>query len=209
MKNTEKEYKIKQSKKLKRILVGTGISVTALCLVYITQKDDLKQEKESTTIETEANKDTINCNGRDEYMRMYMENMKELEQKEYDLNFREIYKQSNDMKLIIDEEELPIKSVFIASADDGNDHLLIAGENKTDILTKKPIEGRNDYYTFRDSSMFYQMYKDGIINNNEIRISKEKMQEYLTNWDHEINDGIQEIEAKYKTNEEYREKHGK
>ena len=97
---------------------------------------------------------------------------------EFDLNFDFIYKNA---KYIYNDKEYKGTSIYIVEYDDNTTHLVDANNNMVDLLTEEKITAKRIKMSlFKESSLFYELYKNGIINNNEIELSKEYI-EYIKN----------------------------
>ena len=212
MKSINKKSEIKKHTKLKRYLIGSGISISAVCLLYVSNQPLNKDnDNKGPVIETTSlSNDSITCEGRDEYLNIYIEQMANIDNKKYDPKFIDIYKNKELTVIVDDDKKYDVDLIYLAKTEDDKDHYFLVEGEKKDLFTNESLDDRETYYTLTDSSIFYRMYQDGLINDEgTINISSDQMKEYLNTWDHDINHGIPEIEARYAANEEYGRRHGK
>ena len=100
---------------------------------------------------------------------------------DFDEQFIDIYENSN---ITINNVEYSIQQIYLKTMDDDSVHYIKAGENNIDLLNGTIIKGeRKNTTRFRDSTIFYQMYTDGLITTTDIEIDNETLQEYADAWD--------------------------
>ena len=125
---------------------------------------------------------------------------------EYDEKFIDIY---NNGKYKVEDKQYDIKEVYIVRLDDNNIHLIKAGFNKKDIVTGETFnEKKVNICCFRDSSIFYELYTIGMINDKNIELD-EKLERMLTYWNGEKHKKTPDLNANSIAEEKYREKYGK
>ena len=124
---------------------------------------------------------------------------------EFDLNFDFIYKNA---KYIYNDKEYKGTSIYIVEYDDNTTHLVDANNNMVDLLTEEKITAKRIKMSlFKESSLFYELYKNGIINNNEIELSKEYI-EYIKNWNGERHRETKDLMAEEYASNAFKEEFG-
>ena len=125
---------------------------------------------------------------------------------EFDPVFEEFY---NTGTVNIDDADYGIKDLYVKTMEDDKNYLTIAGEKK-DLLTSLPLSGeQKSTLAFRKTSFIYDIYKDGYINDNTLEITKEKLRNYLDNWDMKEQSEVKSLKIEQEANKEYHEQYGK
>lgn len=115
------------------------------------------------------------------YSRVYLDTISELDKTQYDEKFIDIYRNG---KYYIDEIEYDVSELYIVTTESGENHIIKAGENKYDILTKQTIEEKKvNIQCLRNTSIFYTLYQDGLITSKEIKLDKNVLAKYIKQWD--------------------------
>ena len=77
-----------------------------------------------------------------------------------------------------------IKLRHYQRVESGENHIIKAGENKYNILTKQTIEEKKvNIQCLRNTSIFYTLYQDGLITSKEIKLDKNVLAKYIKQWD--------------------------
>ena len=188
IKNTKEKMTIKNMITGKRIFVTSGVVLTSLCLSLPVKK--------TNDIDSSFNN----------YAKVYLESSKKLEDEKFDPVFKEFYDTGT---VEIDDDEYTIKELYLETMNDDKSYLIKAGE-KVDLLTSLPFEGeRKSILAFRKASFLYDIYEDGYINDNMLKIDKDKLQEYLDNWDLKQHSKVRSLKVEQEANKEYHEQYGK
>ena len=180
IKNNKQKYKILNYKKSKRYIIRSGIILTTLFLSF-------SQNIKASTIN----------NIEDEEIECYsMQRDAELEElidemniEDFDKNFLNIIENG---KLIYNNQEYELKTLQLKQLEDKSNHLTCYFDTTHDILTGEDI-GYNweKLSQFENSSVYYQMYKDGIITSATTNINesnKELIEQYINKWNGEEHD---------------------
>lgn len=198
IKNTEQSIKIKSKNYGKRITIMSGIIITTLFSNYTknSKNEIIKENKRiESTMDSEYNK----------YTNIYQNVVLNLDDKYFDSKFLALYNNLN-MTLQIDEKKYSLDEVYLKELEDGSYHLIKAGENKIDLLSNENLDIGTSKGKLKDASFFYQMYKDGILNFENINIDKVLFQQYIDSWDGKIHEEVPGLKAKMKTDEIYQNK---
>ncbi len=179
--NTEK-MKIKEIIKGSTIMLTNSILMSSLLFNYV--KADVNEEDICYSEKYEA---------------IYDEQLSSINEEQIDEEFTTIYENE---KIIIDEEEIELDKLYIKKLTDGsvfitNDLYLLKN-----LLTNEVIIGVDwtDICLFKESSVFYKLYQDNLLKNNE-SISKEKILEYIKDWDGEKHYKTADLIAEKETKE--------
>jgi len=195
--NTEKSYKIVKINEISTKNIIEGIVAFSLLESWINFHLK-KMENEQKFKEGEA------MHGY--YSIAYINALKQLNVKDYDEAFIDIYKNGH---FNIDGTEYGIAELYLSETQDGNIYLIKAGENKTDILSKTDFNSKRlTIVDLRDSSIFYKMYKAGIIKDKEIKLTIEQLKEYINEWDKKRHYEIPELKAKKEASAKFQERYG-
>ena len=115
------------------------------------------------------------------YSRVYLDTISELDKTKYDETFIDIYRNG---KYYIDEIEYDVSELYIVTTENGENHIIKAGENKFDIITKQIFEEKKvNIQCLRNTSILYTLYKDGLITSKEIKLDKSILAKYIKQWD--------------------------
>lgn len=138
----------------------------------------------------------------DIYSRVYLDTIKEIDKNSFDEYFIDIY---HNGKYYIDEKEYDVNELYIVTTENGENHIIKAGENKRDIITGQTFEEKRiNIECLRNTSIFYKLYQDGIISTKEIKLDNNTLSKYVNEWDgqnqYEIPELIADKEARKKIN---------
>ena len=162
-----KKYKLDKNKAFRSIVIST-ILTASLVNAHI-----LKQE----TIQNKG----IGHEMYNTYSKAYLDTISELDKTKFDETFIDIY---HNGKYYIDETEYDVSELYLVTTENGEKHIIKAGENKKDILTGQLFkEKRINIECLRKTSIFYKLYLDGIISTKEIKIDKNTLNKYVEEWD--------------------------
>ena len=219
MKNTEKKYNITKNN-IKKILITTQIAATTLfiSLVLPTIKNStndsnnlkIEQEQDNEIINNENTKTNKNemiaekfTDYKGIYDNIYVKKYKETNDDNFDKKFSKIYHES---LLKIGDKEYKIDDLDIRHTINGTTHFVINGYNHYDIFTQEEFYDDEDYFAaFRDSTIFYNMYKDGVINSTEITLTYDMLKPYKENWTPSNHTEIKRLYVEKITSQEYQE----
>ena len=164
-----RKYKIDKKKICKNLIISTTL-VASLITIPI-----LKQEIEQNQSENVGH-EMYNA-----YSRVYLDTISELDKTKFDDKFIDIYQNG---KYYIDEIEYDVSELYIITTENGENHIIKAGENKKDILTGQIFEEKRiNIECLRNTSIFYKLYQDGIISTKEIKLNKSTLNKYVEEWD--------------------------
>ncbi len=195
LKNTDDTYNVLNKNDLKRFSVAIGITCTSLFISLI-QPKEVKATENSSKIETNYN------SGRDYYYQIYDKIYQNLDLNSFDSRLIDIYQNGT---IIIDEKEYPLERLRVRHTENGNTHFILSGDNHLDVYTKEKFDDKVDFVCpFRDSTIFFNMYQDGIITSDKINLSKEDMEKYSSDWTPDTHVGIPRLMAERETNKIYR-----
>ena len=139
------------------------------------------------------------------YSTHYLENLEQINPKDYDLRFDEIYR---NVTFSYNNNMYSGSSIYIISYDDGKTHLVDSNNRKFDLLTNESITAKKTKaIPFKESSVFYQLYVAGIIKDEDVILSPNYLN-IIANWDGEKHYQTVDLVAEQKTKLEYREKYG-
>lgn len=171
IKNTKESKKIVKEKKNKMIKIKTGIIVSSLFLalsqnVYANTIENIDEEIESYSIESDY---------------LFEEILDSLNKEEFDEKLMDII---DNGVLIYDNQEYEVKTLQLKQQENGNSYLTCYYNPTRDILSGEDI-GYNweNLSQFGNSTIFYQMYDEGIITSKEIKVEKNTLQKYINEWD--------------------------
>ena len=169
-------FKLDKNKKIDKVIIIGGIASFALILSVGLP------HKSQTTQNSEFNK----------YSYYYLQSLDEMDYNKFDNNFINIYENG---KYIIDGVKYGIDELYLVTTNDTTKHLIKAGEN-IDIITNEPLNGTKiGIICLKKTSLFYNMYKDGLITNNTISLSKQILNQYIEKWDGKKQYMVPELEA--------------
>ena len=139
------------------------------------------------------------------YSKHYLENLDQINPKDYDLRFDEIYR---NVTFSYNNNTYSGSSIYIISYDDGKTHLVDSNNRKFDLLTNESITAKKTKaIPFKESSVFYQLYVAGIIKDEDVILSPNYLN-IIANWDGEKHYQTVDLVAEQKTKLEYRGKYG-
>ena len=200
LKNTDGTYKVLNKKILKRVSLFAGISCTSL-FVSLMQPKEVKTTDNNVKVEANYNSD------RDYYIKIYDEIYQSLDLNSFDSKFMDIYQNGI---IVVDGKEYPLEDLRVRHAENGTTHFVLFEDNFFDVYTKEKFNDKIDFFcSFRDSTIFFDMYKDGIITSDKINLSKEDMEKYSTDWVPDTHVGIPRLMAERETSKIYRNRKGR
>ena len=191
LKNTEEKQKIiKRNVSLKQV-VATGIILFSLATVAISF-----DRSDSEIVDSEEH---------GYYSERYLENLRTTNPADYDSDFGQIY---NNVTFSCNGKTYPGSSIYIVSYDDGLVHLIDSDNRKTDLITNESINAkRTGIALFKESSIFYELYKANIITNEQVELTPNYL-DIIKTWDGEKHYQTVDLVVEQKTEEEYHKKYG-
>lgn len=187
IKNTNEKMSIKNVKLGKRIFLTSSIALSTLCLSIPVKATDMS--------------DPFN-----DYASVYLDASKKVEGDTFDPVFEKFYESG---VVDIDDNEYQIDDLYVKTMEDDKNYLTKAGE-QIDLLTLMPLEGeKKATKAFRKTSFLYDIYTDGYINDNTLTIDKDKLQEYIDNWDLKEHSEVKGLKIEQEAGKEYHEQYGK
>lgn len=187
LKNTSEKMTIKNMKIGKRIFLTSSIALSTLCL--------------SIPVKATNMSDPFN-----DYANVYLDASKKVEGSTFDPVFEKFYESG---VVDINDDEYQIDELYVKTMDNDKNYLTKAGE-KIDLLTLMPLEGKKKAtMAFRKTSFLYDIYKDGYISDNTLTIDKDKLQEYIDNWDLKEHSEVKDLKIEQEAGKEYHEQYGK
>ena len=199
MQTINKKSKIIKKNILSKMTLATGITVSMM-FVSMSINDEIGKEKTSE-ITQKHNPEYYNT-----YMRAYVDSLKKMDLREFDSHFIDTY---NNVKYLVNNQEYDSNQVYIVELEDNSKHLIIAGENNIDIMTNTKMEGKKiNICCFKESTVFYQMYLDGIIKNNTLVVDN-NLSNYVNSWDGKRHSAIPALKAESEASDVYRKKYGR
>lgn len=189
LKNTKEKMTVKNLSIGRRVFLTSGVVLTSFCL-------SLPVRANSDTMDSEFNK----------YASIYFDASKKINDNNFNHDFEKFY---NTGTVNIEDKEYSIKELYIKTMDNNENYLTKAGEQK-DLLTSLPISGeKKSTLAFRKASILYDIYEDGYISDNTLEINKEKLKEYLDNWNLQEQSEVAELKIEQEADKEYQEQYGK
>lgn len=192
LKNTEKNSKIIKHKSSKRYILTTGVIASSLFMIFCQYH---QQEKSSKNIESTQD------DNHNRFSNIYQKIYETLELNQFDQQFLNIYQNG---QITIKDEQYTLNQIYLKKCEDETVHFIVAGKNKIDLLTKEVI---NSPFTltcsFKNTDIFYQMYLDGIIKNEQIEVNPQIYQLYANTWNGERHEQTPELKSEIETNKIY------
>lgn len=167
--NTDRVYNIKKiNENGKKFIVG-GAMVTSLMLSFVHA----------------SGFSDLNDKGHILYGKYWSEFSRQMEKMDgsFDINFSNLYKSG---KYDIDGIEYDVKELYLVTLDDGSRCVVKAGENY-DILNRKSFDNvKEDFVCLRDTKIFYDLFKDGYVYQNKVKVSSDILLSYVNLWNGEM-----------------------
>lgn len=139
------------------------------------------------------------------YSGKYSEYLKKNNKEDFDSIFSQIYENA---RFLFNGNEYKCKAIYIVSYDDGSIHLVDANNNKYDLLTGELISAkRTNIVPFRESSLFYELYLNGIITSSDIQLSN-NFKTYIESWDGTKHNQTLDLSAEAYAKDEYQKRFG-
>ena len=129
---------------------------------------------------------TLLINDEKTRIKLYNEAVEKLKNESFDFNFAKL---SDNPIFKIDGIEYKAKDFYLRKLDNGTIYFSNLKDKKINLFTKDEMTGKIvKTMAVYKSSIFYQLYKDKVINVIPIDVDKDVFQKYANNWDGEIND---------------------
>ena len=188
IKNTEREYQIIKRNITKKIKIGTGIFITSL-LAATTSISGRELTKQNNEIIEEYLNQLDNEKQQPSYNETIENITKLIDSKQLDENFINIY---NTVKSItIDEKKYDIDIVYARHIVGGGTKFIDRSTPyiNYDIIEEKTFDDICDQLIpIKNTSVFYQLYLDGKISNEDMIITKKELKDYTKEWDGQIHE---------------------
>jgi len=105
--------------------------------------------------------------------------------------------------MFICDKEYKSNQILIVKYDNGISHLIDADNNKQDLITKESLSGKKKRICyFNESSVFYELYKQGLIKDNKILLNI-NLQQIVNDWDGERHNKTLDLAAQKYAKEQY------
>lgn len=129
---------------------------------------------------------TLLINDEKTRIKLYNEAVEKLKNESFDFNFAKL---SDNPIFKIEGIEYKAKDFYLRKLDNGTIYFSNLKDKKINLFTKEEMTGKIvKTMAVYKSSIFYQLYKDKVINVIPIDVDKDVFQKYANNWDGEIND---------------------
>lgn len=139
------------------------------------------------------------------YSTHYIENLHNITPDNYDSAFNEIYK---NVSYSYDGNTYSGSAIYIISYDDGSVHLVDSNNRTHDLLTNEELTTKRKYVVpFKESSIFYELYESGIIQDENIQLSS-TYSDMIRSWDGKKHYKTVDLVAEKETRAEYQKKYG-
>lgn len=194
MNNTNKKYKIIKNNSINKKYIIGGVLVTTL-FISCAKPNNIKKEYD-------LGQEQYNY-----YSTEYMNAINNMNESEFDNNFINIYKNGT---YTINNQKYEINTIYISKLKDGSVHIYKAGENNYDIINSNEFyEKKKVVCCFRDSSVFFKLYEDGVFTNENIEIDNQILQDYINEWDSTKHTKLPELKADSEASKKYKLKYGR
>ena len=204
--NTNNNYSIiSKNENNKRYIISSGIVVTSL---LISLSLNIKNSN-NTHVINQANESSVSevDDGYAYYTGQYMKSLEKMNMDEFDDNFIDIYKYG---KYTINNNTYDIKEIYIVKCEDETIHLTYSNNNKVDILSGKSLDSKKKIICcFRDSSIFFNLYRDKLFSTKNIKIDNYTLQQYINDWDLTKHNEVPELRANNEAGENYKKVYGR
>ena len=176
-----------------------GILIFGIVTVYFST--------DNVTIDNSKKNQGINLESEEYgfYSTSYLRNLREINPDDFDKTFLEIYDKS-----IINykDKQYNSDSIYISQLEDGTVHLIDSNNNKVDFITKESLTSKRvNTMLWKDSSIFYKMYKLGLIKDENI-IIPDNITEIIICWNGAKHYQTVKQIAEKKTTKAYQNKYG-
>lgn len=190
MKNTDSKKTIVTSKIIHSFILVGGIALAPLLAkqtaysIGQVDKDDAKVTSSKVYV-LDLN-GTLAFSDEKTSFNMYNKAVEDLKNESYDLDFAKL---SDNPTFEIDGVEYKGKDFYLRMLENGDVYYSNLKDKNTNLFTKEKMDGEIIKTTaVYKSSVFYDMYEDGLLKGTPIKVDKDVYQEYADNWDGEIND---------------------
>ena len=195
MKNTNGNYRITKKKLFNKFVIIGGIAVSSFFM------NDFAH-----ACTTDAPGQYVSQIGADivfgdeDYEdELYQRAVEELKGTQFDLDFVEL---CNRPVFVVDGVEYKAKEFIIRLLEDGTAYITTLKNPKVNILTGEEVEGKVVLsMSLYKTSIYYQMYVDGVITDKNIVVDKEIFKKYADNWDGKMHDQTFDNAVTVKMNE--------
>lgn len=218
MKNTNKHFKIKEKNFFNKKEIVAG--VVLFSLLSFVSSDTLSVDNDESPVtpvttnqtydkEVENQKETnneIGCNEKyNYYSSKYLESLKNMDENSFDKNFRTIYDLN---EYTINGQTYESRLIYITKYEDGSVHLIKVDEQEdVDLFDKTKIESKQTgFCKFKNSSIYYELYKQGIIKDGEV---PSEVKNLISSWDGKKSTATPSLQAEEEASEEYKKKYGR
>ena len=172
LENTEKKLKIVKKNIGKRFLFN-GTCVTSLMVALSLSGGNIINKASNS-----ENNDVGCDSSYGIYSVNYIKELENMDYSKFDEKFINIY---DNGQYILKNQKYNIGEIYILRLENGDVHLIQAGNNNEDILTHEKFEGKNNsLLCFRDSSIFYDLYLNGIVLETT---DLDNVKDFIKKWD--------------------------
>lgn len=139
------------------------------------------------------------------YSTHYIENLHNINPADYDSKFGEIYE---NVSYSYDGKTYSGLAIYIISYDDGSVHLVDSNNRAHDLLTNEELTAKRKHVVpFKESSIFYELYESGIIQDENVQLSS-SYSDMISRWDGKKHYKTVDLVAERETSAEYQKKYG-
>lgn len=186
MKNIEGKKRITGSKIVHSFVLVGGIALAPLLAKQTAYSVGQSNEANSSKVYVLDLNGSLAFSDEKTSFEMYSKAVEDLKGESYDLDF---VKLSDNPTFEIDGVEYKGKDFYLRMLDNGDVYYSNLKDKNTNLFTKEQMDGEIVKTTaVYKSSIFYDMYEDGILKGSPIEVDKDVYQEYANSWDGKIND---------------------
>ena len=157
--------------------------------------------------ETEIKGNVVNETNYTAYNEYYIESLENINMDEFDSKFLEIYKNGI---LNINGKEYEITNLHLGITEDNVVHLFEGGNNNYDVLLEEEYENDcSNLCQFRNSTVFLNLYKNGVITSNYTEVNKDVFINEVKTWDGKSHEETPALKARSEANAKYEKRFGR
>lgn len=197
MKNTMEPKTITSKNATGRFARGVLIFSIAMS-IFSAEKKYMDENNQTNVINLESEE-------YDYYNNSFLRNLREINHSEKDDRFEEIYDKAI---IIFNNKQYESAAIYIAKLEDGTVHFIDSNNNKVDLITGELLKSKRvNTLPWIDSSIFYEMYKLGLITEEKVTLS-DNIIDMISKWDGEKHYQTVKQIAEKKASEEYKKRYG-
>lgn len=157
-----------REQKIRRIIISASLVASFVSAPLYTQKVDADSSYDAGHMAYNA------------YSVEYLSQLNEMDYDGFDQNFINVFRNG---KYEINGIKYDVSELYIVVTSNGN-HVVKAGNNNYDILTGVTFNEKIDYSEcLRKTTVFYMLYKNGIIKDENTVLDAEELKRYVDAWD--------------------------